>query len=187
MAESSVNTAQKLIDILRAFLAPDAAAAAQTIVNGGFRVRLTAGQPKDSNIYLAGANVQSAPNTIAGNVFYTHTLDASTSIQMKVDAFRITAGEAVTSANTDLATWALVYNNGNGGSDTTIATANTTAAGGGVALTANTPLAITLTDANRVVPSGSCVQIKVTKAGTNGKQLPAVSYQVEASFQGATG
>ena len=46
--ESSNTTAQRLIDCLRAFLAPDLASSALSVVNGAFRVTMRASQPRDS-------------------------------------------------------------------------------------------------------------------------------------------
>jgi putative exporter of polyketide antibiotics len=88
---------------------------------------------------------------------------------------------AVTSANTDTAVFSLVYNNANGGSDTTIATINTatTAGGGSGNITAQIPVALTVTAANAVVPAGSLLAFKITKEGS-GKASGSMGITVKA-------
>ncbi len=178
MAESSIDTGQKLADALAAMFAPDVDSDARAVAAGMFRVKYTATQPLDSNVQLAAG-----ASTIAGNVAYTHTLDPSTATQFRISTFHITGTAGVTSAAGNLALITLVYNNGNGGSDTSIGVYNTAA----TALTAGTPLSVSLTAANVIVPAGSCIQIKTTKSGTLGKELPALSFGVTARLEGATG
>ncbi len=97
----------------------------------------------------------------------TYTLDYSTPGRFRVDAVRYVPHVALTSSNTDNATLELVYNNGNGGSDTVIATINTatTAGGGSGNWTADIGVALAITAANSVVPSGSQLQLNVAKSG----------------------
>jgi hypothetical protein len=97
----------------------------------------------------------------------TYTLDYSTGPRFRVDAVKYVPHASLTSDNTNLATLELVYNNGNGGSDTVIATINTatTAGGGSGNWTADIGVALAVTAANAVVPAGSQVQLNVTKGG----------------------
>ncbi len=97
----------------------------------------------------------------------TYTLDYSTPGRFRVDAVTYVPHAALTADNTNLATLELGYNNGNGGSDTGIATINTaaTAGGGSGNWTADIGVALTITAANSVVPSGSQVQWNLTKGG----------------------
>lgn len=172
--ESSNDTSTKFLDILRAMFGPDMTSTALGIVNGAFKMSYRAMQPADSNVNLAAGPAQ----TIAGNVAYTHTLCSNTQSQMTIEAFKITTTAALSQAATNIATIALVYNNGNGGSDTTIASGNTAVAGGVANTTAGVPSAISITAANQVVPVNSCLQIKVTKSGASGKELPAIAFDV---------
>lgn len=182
MAESSTDTANRLLDLLRALFAPDMSTTALGIVDGAFKICARAHQPADSHIILAGVTNIQLPNTVAANVTHVHTLFDSTPVAMRVETFKLTPQAAWTEANTNFSTFALVYNNGNGGTDTTIATANTAVAGGLGNTTANTPAAFTVTAANAAVPSGSCVQIKVTKSGASGMQLPDISFTVKSKL-----
>lgn len=178
--ESSNNTATKLQDIIKAFFAPDVGATAVGIVQGAFKVQYRSHQNPDVNLALAAGPA----TTIAGNVAQTHTLSDSTPVELRITSFKVTATSTITSANTNVAQFALVYNNGNGGGDTTIASVNTatTAGGGSGDITGGNPYSVALTAANVDVPSGSCLQIKVTKAGVPGKELPAVSFTVAATI-----
>lgn len=178
--ESSVDSASKLLDCLRAMFAPDMSTSAIGIVNGTFKIGYNCGRPADSNVYLAAANILAAPNTIAGNVTSTHTLCANTQVQQTFESFHITTNAAISQAATNLATIQLVYNNGNGGTDTVIAGGNTAVAGGVANTTANVPSAISITAANATVAAGSCIQIKVTKSGAAGKELPFVHFSAIA-------
>jgi hypothetical protein len=175
--ESSTDNASKLLGALQAMLAPDMSSTAVGIVNGAFKVNFTTTRAIDSNLALAAG-----ASTIAGNIASTHTLSHSTPVQMTIESFYATSTAAITSANTNVATFALVYNNGNGGTDTTIASANTaTTAGGGTGdFTAGVPLSISLTAANVTVPAGSCLQVKVTKSGATGKELSYMSFTAKA-------
>jgi hypothetical protein len=97
-------------------------------------------------------------------------LDASVDIAFIVTSVKVSVSANVTSDNTNNAVFSLVYNNGNGGSDTTIATINTaTTAGGGTGnITKDTPTTVTITAANSRVPAGQSVYWKVTKQGAGG-------------------
>lgn len=178
----STDTGQKLIDLIDSFFAADRDSASANLVKNAFLVKHRAAQMRDSNIYLAADNVLAAPNTIAGNVTHVHTLDPSTPCRFKVTAFRLTPQVGWTETNTNLATFQLVYNNGNGGADTVIAQAFTNVAGGLGNTTSNTPAAFTITAANAVVPASNCLQIKVTKSGAAGLQLPDISFDVRGQL-----
>lgn len=111
-----------------------------------------------------------------------HTLDASTNGVMTITSFKVCLRTTLTSANTNVATFALVYNDGAAGADTTIASLNTaTTAGGGTGdITAEIPMAITLNTSNIQVPAGKQLQIKVTKSGAGGCSLSAASFICQA-------
>ncbi len=164
----STDTAQKFKDLFVAMFAPDMSAAAAALVganvNQNFRYNVS--QPLDASINTAS----------------THTLDQATLVQMRASTFKVVVGTSITAANTNVATIALVYNNGNGGSDTTICSANTaTTAGGGTGdITAGTAYSFTANTTNALIPAGSQVQVKVTKAGTGGLALPALSFELKA-------
>lgn len=180
MTEYNTDTSQKLADKLRALLGADPSNAAYiTLIEGWLNKPVTyrCDRTIDLNVSVAGGT------TIAGNATSQHTLDANTQFQVTAKSFKIITNANVTAANTNCATFALVYNNGNGGTDTTIATINTatTAGGGSGNLTVGVPFSVPLTAANVVVPAGSQIQIKVTKAGTPGMELPQLS--MEAVFQ----
>jgi hypothetical protein len=84
----------------------------------------------------------------------------------------------VTAANTDFATISLVYNNGGGGADTVVASANTANVVGALgAVTANIPASVTINTSNQVIPAGSQVMVIVTKSGA-GKALPQLTHSV---------
>lgn len=96
-------------------------------------------------------------------------LEYATLVQFRCEAntVKFIPNAALTADNTNATTLALVYNNGNGGGDTTIATINTatTAGGGSGNWTAGTGVALTV-NTQVVVPVGSQVELKVTGAGT---------------------
>ncbi len=143
-------------------------AAAKALVDGFVQVKYTAHKMADA----------------ATSTSTTFTIDTSVPARFRVDSVKFVPHAAVTAENTNNATFALVSNNGNGGSDTTIATINTatTAGGGSGNLTADIGLAITITAANAVVSSGSQLQIKTTKAGAGGLSLPAGSFVVKGTL-----
>lgn len=126
---------------------------------------------------VQAANVDSTVNSV-----WTATLDPNTAVKMQVTECKWTVDNAVTSVNTNVAILSLVYNNGNGGSDTTIATINTaTVAGGGTGdLVAGTPVAVTINTTNMIVPANSCVAVKLTKSGAGGCATGTFSVSVKA-------
>lgn len=166
----STDNAQKFQDAFVAFFAPDMASAATALVtaalkNGSFRYNVS--QPLDASVNTAS----------------THTLDQSTGVTMLASTFKVVVGTTVTSVNTNVANIALVYNNGAGGSDTTLCSINTaTTAGGGTGdITAGTAYSFALNASTSRIPSGSQVQIKVTKAGAGGVALPFLSFELKAA------
>ncbi len=164
---SGTDTASKLRDVLVAGLA-DGSTTSTGLVEGllSNSLRYTWSRPLD----------------VAASTASVDTLDASTALRMKVSSFKITAAVAVTETDTDLATLQLVYNNGNGGSDTVVALAYTNIAGGLGNLTANKPASFSVTAGNSVIPAGSCLQLKTTKGG-NGVALPYRSYEVKGMLR----
>ena len=107
------------------------------------------------------------PADAATSTSATYTLDYSVPSSFRVDAVKYVPHAALTANNSNLATLKLVTNNGNGGSDTVVATINTAAAaaGGTGNWTADIGQALTVTAANAVVTSGSQLQFKMTKGG----------------------
>lgn len=178
MAEGSNDNAGKLRDAIVALLAPDlgtnAVANVDTFLDGIFTFKVD--RPVDSNVYTL-TNAIDTPNTNAASVASTHTLIPSTTCVLKANQFKVTVASNVTRANTNYATFALVYNDGAGGADTTIAS-NTTEAAGATntigALTAGIPASATINTSADTIPVGKCIQVKVTKTGT-GFALPQLT------------
>lgn len=114
----------------------------------------------------------------------TYTMDYSVPTRFRVDACKIVPHASLTSDNTNNATFQLVSNNGNGGSDTVIATINTatTAGGGSGNWTADIGVALTVTAANAVVSSGSQLQLRQTKSGVAAVSVPACSIIVKGTL-----
>lgn len=165
----STDNAQKFRDAWVAFWGPDMSAAANSLcdamLNQEFHV--VSSQPLDASINTAS----------------THTLDQNTGVTMLAKTFKVIVGTNVTADNTNNATIALVYNNGAGGSDTTVATINTaaSAAGGTGNITAGTAYALTINATNARIPAGSQIQVKVTKSGAGGLALPFTSFDFKAA------
>lgn len=163
----SDDSLQKYRDAYVAWAAPDMATTAVALADGvlGQSFRYNVSQPLDASINTAS----------------THTLDQSTAVAFRVKTFKVMVGTTITSANTNVATIALVYNNGAGGADTTIASMNTaTTAGGGTGdITAGTAYSFSLNTSNISVPASSQLQIKITKSGQGGLALPFSSFEVK--------
>lgn len=160
----ATDTGQKLIDVMDASVTPDLTSAGKNVVEGFMQVKYVAHKNADANV----------------NSTYTFTFDSNVAVRFMVDTLKLTFEQAITETNTNLATFNLVYNNGAGGSDTTIATANTAVGGGVTNTSANQPRSITLSSntALWVVDRLSCLQLKITKAGAGGLALPPMSFEV---------
>jgi hypothetical protein len=162
----STDTAAKFRDALVGLMAPDMNSTATALVDGFLNqsVRYNVSQPL---------------NTAAATAS-THTLDGSTLLQMRVKTFKVITHANVTADNTSYATIALVYNNGNGGSDTTIALGNTANAGAAGAPTGDITalIAYSFTCNATPVPAGNQLQVKITKV-SSGVALPALSFEVK--------
>lgn len=161
----STDTGAKFRDSLVGLLAPDMNTTAVALVDSFLNqeVRYTAAQPL---------------NTAAATAS-TLTFDASTLLAMRAKTFKVITHATVTADNTNYATMALVYNNGNGGSDTTVATANTTIPGATAATNDITALiAYSFTCNATAIPAGSQVQVKVTKVAS-GVALPALTFELK--------
>jgi len=127
----------------------------------------------DANTALAGGTTPSI------NVASTHTIYPSTPIHFRCKHFKLVAKANIAQTNTNFATINLVYNDGTGNADTVIASANTENKTGALgAVTSAVPLSFTLTAANARIPAGSCVQIKVTKSGAGGLEMPELDFEV---------
>lgn len=167
---------QQYVDLQGALLAPAGNASQLTAIQNLTAVKkLWWAQPADATI------MNTAGNAIATNeasVTQLFVLDPATDYQMKVEEYKVAATGAITAANTDFATFDLMYNNGNGGAFTTVASANTENKTGSLgAVTANIPVAVTVTAANAVIPAGSQIVIRVSKSGA-GKKLPQLTHVV---------
>jgi hypothetical protein len=160
----STDTGQKYKDLLGATFAPDGNAAALAVVQGSPALKVA---------YHAQAILDASINTTA-NIYLTSV----TPVRYRVTKFYVTMNTALTETNTNLAQIQLCYNNSNGGADTNVALVYTNVAGGIGNVTINQPASITLTAANVVVPSGSSLLIRETKAGAGGLALPARTYDV---------
>lgn len=106
------------------------------------------------------------------------TFETATDADLKIDECKVTLSAAVALNGATYATLSLVYNDGAGGANTTIGTLDTSA----TAFVANVPRAMTLTDANRVVPAGSMLQLVQAKAST-GVIVAAGSAIVKGYYQ----
>lgn len=166
----STDTNRKFRDAFKRLFAPDCDATASTLVTAMLNqvVVYSAHQVLDASINTAG----------------TYTLDQSTGLSITALTFKVITHANVTAVNTNTAVFSLVYNNGNGGTDTTIASINTatTAGGGSGDITALVPLSIAVNSSTQVIPAGSQVQVKITKEGTGGNTLPALTVE----FKGHT-
>ena len=121
--------------------------------------------------------------TAAANV--TLTLDQSTGVGVRVTSVAFVPGASLTSDNTSYVSMRLVYNNGNGGSDTIVAQANSSNSGAALGTgnwTADIAEALTITAANAVIPSGSQVQVRFLKFGS-GVNVPAGSVVVKGDWE----
>ena len=162
----SIDNAQKFRDAFAALFAPDMNATALALADSMLQQELSysRSQPVDAAASTAG----------------TRTFDQSTSFPMVVKAFKIITSGNVTADDTNYATVALVYNDGAGGSDTTIASKTTKITGGTGNLTAGIAYSFAITAANARIPAGSQVQVKVTKAGT-GVSLPVSTFELKCA------
>lgn len=161
----STDNAQKITDLLVAGLAPDMDATSVALIKAiaPSTVKYKSGMiPLDASI-----------NTTANII-----LDMATQVKYKVTAFKVALNAALTETNTNLAQIQLVYNNANGGADTNIALVYTNVSGGIGNVLAAIPNSITLTTANVVIPAGSQVIVRETKAGAGGLVLPMRAYEV---------
>lgn len=145
-----ISTAGELREALYGLLGGNNTAA-QAIIDGFAKVRYTVHKMADA----------------ATSTSTAFTFDNSVPNRFRVDSCKIIPHASLTASNADNATLQLVANNGNGGSDTVIATINTatTAGGGSGNWTADIGVALTVTAANAVVASGSQVQLRITKSG----------------------
>ncbi len=89
-------------------------------------------------------------------------LDNSTIVGAYVQSVTVVIDTTLGIDGTNTNTFALVYNNGAGGADTTVGTVSN----GTVAFTAKVGRAMTLTAANLAIPAGSQVELVRTMAGT---------------------
>lgn len=169
----STDTMQKYRDSLGALMAPDGDSTSESLVDNTMVVRYTAVRGA-----VMAANVDSTVNSV-----WTATLDPSTTLRLQYVSSHVIVDNTVTAVNTNVAIFSLVYNDANGGSDTTIATINTatTAGGGSGDITAAVPMALTANTSNGVVPAGSLLAFKLTKAGAGGCATGSLS--VVAKFK----
>lgn len=113
----------------------------------------------------------------AATTAYRFVVDPSTPCPALVQSAAVVMDSAVTLNGANYATISLVYNNGQGGADTTVATFNTSA----TTTVAGVANALTLTNANLYIPAGSQVAWVITKAGA-GVSLTNVSMKARAVF-----
>lgn len=99
-------------------------------------------------------------------------VDSGTLVPIIITSVKVSLTANATVDNTNNAIFSLVFNNGNGGADTTIATVTTNAAAtginGGNNAVKDTPYTVPITAANSRVPAGSALYWKVTKGGGGG-------------------
>lgn len=111
--------------------------------------------------------------------------DYSTGVGIRVTGVAFVPSAALTAHNTNYVSMQLVYNNGNGGSDTVVAMANSTIAGAALATNdwvANIAETLTITAANAVIPSGSQVQFKFLKV-SSGVNVPAGTVVIKGEWE----
>jgi hypothetical protein len=95
--------------------------------------------------------------------------DYSTGVGIRVTGVAFVPSAALTANNTNYVSLKLVYNNGNGGSDTIVAMANSSNTGATLGTgdwVSDVAEALTITAANAVIPSGSQVQVKFEKVAS---------------------
>jgi hypothetical protein len=108
-------------------------------------------------------------------------LDPATPYQQRIDDYLIIAATNVTAANTNFATFQLMFNNANGSPFIIAAQADTTLGPSAIgAITMNVPRRVTINTAAAIVPKGSQVVIVVSKTGT-GKVLGQLTHSVKVS------
>jgi hypothetical protein len=161
----STDNAQKFRDAWVAFWSPDMATTALALADAMLQqeFRYNVSQPLDA----------------AASTATTHTLDTKIGVTSLAKSFKVVTRANVTADDTNNATIALVYNDGAGGSDTTIATATTSTTGTGN-ITAGIAYVFPITAANSRIPAGSQVQVKVTK-NSSGVALSALSFEFKAA------
>ncbi len=165
----STDNAQKFRDAFVASFAPDmnstATALVDKVLNQEFKYTVT--HPFEAN----------------ASSFAYWSMDQNTGVAMLCKSFKVIPSVTITGANTNVAIMALVYNNGNGGADTTIYSVNTAAAnsGGSGDITANIAYSFTANTSNVRIPAGSQILLKVTKAGAGGLALPACTFEFKAA------
>ncbi len=161
-----IENAGVMRDIWRSLVAA-ATAAEKTFADkvGPARVRHNAGKALD----VAASTVQS------------FGLDPVTDTDVKYDAVYFTPHAALTANDTDYATLSLVYDAGPG-TDVVVATRTTQITGGSGDWVADTPVALTITAANAVVPAGKNLMFKITKAGS-GVAVPAGGFNAKGYAQ----
>ncbi len=164
----STDNNQKLRDAFIAGFAPDMSATAVAVADAWLNQEIT----YRSSIPLSV--LSSTPSNL--------TLDSSTLMQFRVKTFKVTVDTNVTSVNTNVALFQLVYNNGAAtGADTLLANINTSTIGGAGTgdLVAGVPYSFTLNSTNVIVPINSTLAVKITKAGAGGLLLPGCTFEVK--------
>jgi len=171
----STDTGQKYRDAFGALFAPDGDSTSEALIDNMLQIKYNATRGT-----VMAENADSTVNSV-----WSSTLDRRTTVRMLVqEAYLISdnSWSTTSNVNTNVAILSLVYNNGNGGSDTTIATINTAtvAGGGGGLVTASVPYALTINTTNQVVPAGSLLAFKLTKSGAGGCSTGTFSISVKA-------
>lgn len=122
----------------------------------------------------------------AGLTGNTHlSIDGSLGVGIRITSVQGVIQGGHVSDNTDFCSMQLVSNNGNGGADTVIATANTTNSGATAAtgtITEGIPFNFTLTDANVKVATGRHLQLKLLKYGS-GTNINCASFIVKGDWE----
>lgn len=121
--------------------------------------------------------------SIAATTTMAVTVDDSTSQPIRLSQVTFVPNSALTANATNYKILSVVWNNGNGGSDTVLMRINTTptANGGTGNMTAQRRYTLNTVSATDI-PSGSMVQFKVSHAGT-GVALPIGSVIIKADFK----
>jgi hypothetical protein len=125
---------------------------------------------------LAGAKVRyqcEFPAETTAGTNHARNFGFGAPVRFKATAVRIRPSAALTANGTNFKTFNLKYDDGAGGSVTTVATVDTSA----VSWTAHVPVLLAITAANAVIPAGSQLRADHVASGT-GVATPEMVFEV---------
>lgn len=162
----AAGSGKELLDAVLSAFAPEGTSAAQSLCKGAFaEFKARASKVIDSN-----ATYNS-----------TYTFDDSLAVGLRIRSCKFVPTEALVADNSNYADIDLVWNDGAGGADTTIASLNTKVTGTGNWV-ADIAESLTLDNAEVKVAAGSQLQVKITKQGS-GVAVPAGTFILKADWE----